>query len=171
MPGVKEYTDPETGISFLGISASSYEDAEFNIHTTSYLIQSPKDCPVRFEFVIGKITWEEYWTHSEWLIELKKPSIFSQEAEVRYIKTHELPEAALRILRSSHLKSPIQMKLRNLEAFLDRKDFHPERNPSRRIAYQKFLNQYGKFLDLDAASGECFKTAPVSKSSFDKNLV
>jgi hypothetical protein len=149
-PAIREFTEPTTGISFLGFLGESFEDADFNIHSTSYLVQSPRYCPIRLQFITGQITWEQYWSHKTWLIELKKSSVFSSEAQIKYISPEELPIHALEILKSDHLQSPVQIKLRNLENFLDRQDFYPEQNPRRRLLYQKFVNDYGRYLDLDA---------------------
>ncbi len=108
--GVLEFIAPDCVTRFIGIWGGGKESEDFTLSALRYLIESPLDCPMRKSFVNGEISWEDYWHHKGWLIELVKPNILADFAYVRYVHPSQMSDKAKEYLARHNDKCPISLK-------------------------------------------------------------
>lgn len=146
---ISEYDAPDFSTQFLALSGNAYEDAELNLHLTLYMIETPKNCKMRHAFKVGDISWEDFWFHRSWLIELQTDSLYEKGAKARYISPFHMDSEAKDTIREYNDQSPLQMKHDVLCRVASGWD------PKSKLEAQKELNQlianYGQHLVLKAA--------------------
>lgn len=108
---IYQISAPDDQTQFLGVSFDFSPDETYFI---AHIIEAPQDCPIRKEFEFGDITWEQFWYHRGWLIELRIPFEEEPLIEVRYILPSQMTEKTKRhIMSMTH--SPMECKLKALE--------------------------------------------------------
>ncbi len=81
---------------------------------TMYGIEAPRGCPMREAFEWGEISWMDFWSHRNWLLEITVP-LQSGDAVSKYISVEDInPETRARFEVLGQ-RGPYHLKLRQLE--------------------------------------------------------
>lgn len=148
---VRQYTAPDGVTTFLAIYGDGVESEDFVLSNTWYLIEAAKDCPMRRAFEFGEISWEDFWFHRGWLIELTMPNIMVSDANVRYVRPTDMSLRAREAIREYNQQSPLQLKY---EALFHHEAFDFKMHGKRTHLYkelQDLIKDYGAFIQLKAA--------------------
>lgn len=88
-----ELQAPDNSTCFLGIGstylAGSGEGDEGLIY---YLLEAPRNCPMRKAFELGKISYDDFIGHRGWLIRLQTKVMSKEDPIVTYIHPQQLSE-------------------------------------------------------------------------------
>lgn len=108
---LQETDSPDNSAVFLvAIAGLDETHGEF----TMYGIEAPRGCPMREAFEWGEISWIDFWSHRNWLLEITVP-LQSGDAVSKYISVEDInPETRARFEVLGQ-RGPYHLKLRQLE--------------------------------------------------------
>jgi hypothetical protein len=145
---VWEYLHPNGTDHFLALQGGMSQCERYGLW---FLTPAPIDCPMRDAFEIGDIDWDDYWESRVDLIRWEF-SVYDQSyTSMTLIGGHDFSRTAKSHIRRCRSRSPLQIKLCDLERLIDL-DFACKRDASRsEAAYRAFLTVYERRLKKRAA--------------------
>ncbi len=146
-----EFIAPDNVTRFIGIYGGGDESEDLVLSSMRYLIESPLDCPMRKAFVNGEVTWEDYWHHKGWVIELAKPNILVDFAHVRYVHPTQMSEEANKNLKSLEDRSPMSLKHDGLCILAERESRSRKRHKPMHKKLEDFERAFGQFIQRKSA--------------------
>jgi hypothetical protein len=104
-------------------------------------MEAPAECPMREAFEWGEFTWDEYWTHKDFLYEIIAP-FEPGPVSSRIIAPGELSQSAKKIFIGLGERFPFELKRRHLELGVEYNvNFLDELAVARRD-YDAFMTKY-----------------------------
>ncbi len=142
---------PDDQTTFLGIMADTRQERDYTLSSKWYFIESSADCPNRKAFVLGELTWEEFWTSRPWLIELSWPDVMQLSGLVQYVPAVNILRDLKRTFQEVNHKSPLVLKHETLKLQIEWEFESLARKRELQLELQHFENQYGRYLIPKAA--------------------
>jgi len=144
---LKELDAPDGSTAFLILYGGFNESAgDF----TYYGIEAPRNCPMRHAFEWGELTWNEYWTHKDFLYRIVIPfDIGPVTSEI--ISPREMSENSKSTLSNIDHLCPYEIKRRTLQASTKWATNSPQDQLSAEREYQQFMIQFGHRIPNRAA--------------------
>ena len=107
-----------------------------------YAIEAPAGCPMREAFEWGEFTWDEYWTHKDYLYEISTP-FEPGPVSSRIIAPGELSQKAKNRFKSLGERFPFELKRRHLELGIEYSINDPDERADAQCKYDAFMAKYG----------------------------
>ena len=147
---IAEVNAPDNSAIFLIYFSHGYEDENYDLVSTSYMIETSQDCVMRKAFEVGDITWQDFWYHKGWLIELTS-RLSQSTAKTRYIHPNDMHPDAKQFLEHCGSTSPLMFKHEVL-FFLAKQELRKLKTPGPdQQNLDNFLLEYGVYLERNAA--------------------
>ncbi len=146
-----EYIAPDGVTRFLGLYGGGGESQDFTLSSLRYMIEAPEDCVMRKAFAVGDLSWEDYWHHKGWLLELFKPNIMENFAHARYVRPNDMSQDAKDIILKFNNISPLMMKYQTLCREADWERRIEKRTGPAQLQLRQFERDYGPYIDGKAA--------------------
>ena len=144
---LEEYDSPDKSAVFLVIVGGFDEDyGEF----TLYGIEAPGRCPMREAFEWGEISWADFWSHKNWLIQINVPLSFGNPI-TKYISFTQVNlETRSRFEFLSH-RGPYLLKLQQLELACEYSSWDGGDPIVAEYEYRNFMMRHGHRFAVQAA--------------------
>ena len=107
-----------------------------------YAIEAAAECPMREAFEWGEFTWDEYWTHKDFLYEIIAP-FEPGPVSSRIIAPGELSQSAKKIFIGLGERFPFELKRRHLELGVEYAVIDPDERAEAQCKYDAFMEKYG----------------------------
>jgi hypothetical protein len=133
-----ELDAPDGSTTFLVIRDKRDEDSGL---VKKYAIEAPADCPMRQAFEWGDFTWDEYWTHKDYLYELSVP-FNPGPVSSRIISPSDMSQFIKDLLANLGERFPYELKRRHLEIRVDYSLNYPAEYEIAKHEYDSFIAKY-----------------------------
>jgi len=106
-----------------------------------YAIEAPGDCSMREAFEWGELTWDEYWTHKDFLYEIIAP-FEPGPVSSRVIAPSEMSQSAKdRFIRLGE-RFPYELKRRHMELGVEYSVYDEDKHDKAQREYDAFMTKY-----------------------------
>lgn len=148
-----DYPAPDDSTTFLVMHrlnlTETADEYEANGRFLAYGVEAPVGSIVRTEFENGLISWSDFMSHKNWVIELNSPIYDDGPIFVRYISAQNIhPECKEQLRQLDAQGRPLKIVHDNLKEFYEIQKSWPANTGTAANEYFKFLDEYGDRLGL-----------------------
>ena len=134
-----EFDAPNQSTIFL---AGSCLDKKEEFDCSLYAVEAPPHCPMRQAFEWGEISWMEFFTEREWLLQMFLP-LNAIRVVSRYISPREIGPETRGYFEAVGGQFPYELKRRQLEMHCDKRFMDAGDTTRAEREYRAFMRKYG----------------------------
>ncbi len=149
--GLLEFPAPDDSTSFLVIPHFDEPEGGGGGQFFCYGVEAPQGYPLRTQFELGRVSWTDFMSHRNWLIELTSQLFDQGPCRVRYLTPLEIHPACKAELRELDSRGgPLQILHDHLRRNYEAEKTWTRKSTKSEDAYFEFLAKYGEILGVPA---------------------
>ena len=118
--------------------------------STFYGIEAPRKCPMRSAFEWGELSWEDYWTHKDWLLKILVP--FNPGPVISTLMSPaDIDPMVMLKFRVNENRFPYELKREHLETAWKYTEWNGRDPIAAERKYREFMMRHGHRFEKKAA--------------------